>query len=186
MDSLAIRRSALSCEWCLDQYNHQGWYGESFIRALAAAAGLQVAEPKPDCNGVDFHISATREIDGDFPMIMAQVNSWSAPLERPGGWRYDRLTQKRFNALAGGNRRFPRFLFVVMVPPNVTSYSHADEGALRLSYAAYWVSLADRERIQDAACESRVAVTVPQQNLLTAESLKALCEDGSAAGRRAS
>lgn len=186
MDALALRRIALSCEWCLDQYNHQGWYGESFIRVLAAAAGLQVAKPEPDCNGVDFHISATREIDGDFPMIMAQVKSWSAPLERPGGWRYDRLTQKRFNALAGRNRRFPRFLFVVMVPANVASYSHADEKALQLSHAAYWVSLADGERIQDAACKSRVAVTVPQQNLLTAKSLKALCEDGSAAGRRAS
>jgi hypothetical protein len=117
---------------------------------------------------------------------MAQVKSWSAPLERPGGWRYDRLTQKRFNALAGQNRRFPRFLFVVMVPANVASYSHADEKALQLSHSAYWVSLADRERVQDAVCKSRVAVTVPQHNLLTAESLKALCEDGSAAGRRAS
>jgi hypothetical protein len=117
---------------------------------------------------------------------MAQVKSWSAPLERPGGWRYDRLTQKRFNALAGRDRRFPRFLFVVMVPANVTSYSHADEKDLRLSHAAYWVSLADQEKIQGPACKSRVTVTVPQQNLLTAESLKALCEDGSAAGRRAS
>ena len=181
-----MRRIALSCEWCLDQYNHQGWYGESFIRALAAAAGLQVAKPEPDCNGVDFHISATREIDGDFPMIMAQVKSWSAPLERPGGWRYDRLTQKRFNALAGRNRQVSPVL-VRGDGPGQRRFLLPCRRKSSPAKSRRLLGVARRRgSIEDAACKSRVAVTVPQQNLLTAESLKALCEDGSAAGRRAS
>ncbi|MFD4231761.1 hypothetical protein [Streptomyces sp. NPDC058545] len=28
--------------------NHQGWYGETFVAAIAAAAGFQVAVPYPD------------------------------------------------------------------------------------------------------------------------------------------
>ena len=32
--------AVLNCEWCLDKYNHQGWYGECFVQVLAAAAGL--------------------------------------------------------------------------------------------------------------------------------------------------
>jgi hypothetical protein len=170
----------------LDQNNHQGWYGESFIRALAAASGLEVYKAEPDCTGVDFEISATREIDGDFPAIKVQVKSWSTPVERTSGWRYDRLTQKRFNALAGGNRRFPRFLFLVIVPPDRTHYAYVDEDFLRLSHAAYWVSLADHERIQDADCNRRVPVMVPRHNLLTVDSLVALCEGADVPGRRTS
>jgi hypothetical protein len=179
-------RCALSCEWCLDQNNHQGLYGESFIRALAAAAGLQVWEGKPDCTGVDFEISATREIDGDFPAIKVQVKSWSTPVERDGAWRYDRLTQKRFNALAGRNRRFPRFLFLVIVPSDSADYACVEENILRLSHSAYWASLADQERIPGALCRRRVPVTVPKKNRLTVESLVALCEGGDVTGRRAS
>ncbi|MGH3192459.1 MAG: DUF4365 domain-containing protein [Streptosporangiaceae bacterium] len=179
-------RCALGCEWCLDQNNHQGWYGESFIRALAAAAGLQISKVEPDCTGIDFMIRATRQIDGDFPAVMVQVKSWSVPVERSGGWRYDRLTQKRFNALAGRNRRFPTFLFLVIVPSETTLYASADEAALRLSRAAYWLSLADYEQIPDAACDRRVPVVVPRQNLLTVQTLVALCEGRELPGRRAS
>jgi hypothetical protein len=170
----------------LDQNNHQGWYGESFVRVLAAAAGLGVSEVKPDCTGVDFVISATREIDGDFPAMMVQVKSWSKPVERLEGWRYNRLTQKRFNALAGRNRRFPRFLFLVMVPSDRTRHACVGEDVLSLSHAAYWVSLADHEQIQDAACERQVPIMVPRKNLLTVESLVALCEGADASGKRAS
>jgi hypothetical protein len=180
------RRCALACEWCLDQNNHQGWYGESFIRALAAAAGLQVWEGKPDCTGVDFIISATREINGDFPSIQVQVKSWSTPVERADGWRYDRLTQKRFNALAGRDRRFPRFLFLVIVPSDRTRYASVEEDVLRLSHCAYWVSLADRERIPEAVCHQQVPVMISKKNRLTVESLVALCEGTDVAGRRPS
>lgn len=36
--------------------NHQGWYGEAFVRALAGAAGLRVAKPEPDIAGIDFNV----------------------------------------------------------------------------------------------------------------------------------
>jgi len=117
---------------------------------------------------------------------MVQVKSWSVPVERAGGWRYNRLTQKRFNALAGRNRRFPTFLFLVIVPADSARYAWADEDALRLSRAAYWVSLADYEQIPNAVCDRRVQVIVPQTNLLTVETLVALCEGGELPGRRAS
>lgn len=180
-----IGRCALGCEWCLDKNNHQGWYGESFIRALAAAAGLQATGVTPDCTGVDFMISSPHQIDGDFPVIMAQVKSWSVPVERPGGWRYDRLTQKRFNALAGGNRRIPRYLFVVIVPSDNTRYACASDKVLGLSHAAYWISLADHEQVQDAACERQVPIIIPRENLLTVKRLVALCEGTQPSGRRA-
>lgn len=173
------RRIELACEWCLDQHNHQGWFGEAFINVLAAAAGLQIAWPHPDCTGIDCHISSTREVERDFPLMSVQVKSWSVPvLTRDDGfWRYRGLTEKRFNALAGQGRRVPRYLFLVVVPPDIGKYSKANDECLLLRQAAYWVSLADVEQIPEPRCERKVQVMVPTGNLLTVESLTKLCEE---------
>jgi Domain of unknown function (DUF4365) len=176
-------RLALRCEWCLDQNNHQGWYGEHFVQVLAAAAGLQCSPLTPDCNGVDLDISGTREVRGDFPCIKVQVKSWSVPREADGSWRYGGLTEKRYNALAG-RRRVPRFLFLVVVPPDASTYACVNGDFLRLSRAAYWMSLESYERFSEPSCERKVQVLVPQQNLLTVESLTVLCEEADLIGRR--
>lgn len=48
---------------------------------------------------------------------------------------------------------------------------------LRLTHAAYWVSLAGQPKIDDPRCQRKVPILVPKQNLLTAESFRSLCED---------
>jgi hypothetical protein len=136
----------------------------------------------PDCTGVDLDISGTREVRGDFPCIKVQVKSWSVPRQTDGAWRYRGLTEKRFNALAGP-RRVPRFLFLVVVPPDVSTYAYANDDSLRLSRAAYWVSLVSYEPLSEPSCERKVQVLVPQKNLLTVESLTSLCEDADLMGR---
>ena len=171
----------LGCEWCLDQNNHQGWYGESFVQVLAAAAGLQCTPLTPDCTGVDLDITGTAEVRGDFPCVKVQVKSWSVPRVSDGAWRYNGLTEKRFNALAGP-RRVPRFLFLVIVPPDAGNFADADDNLLRLSRAAYWISLSHRDQVKDGRCDRRVPILVPQRNLLTPTRLRALCEDADLAG----
>jgi hypothetical protein len=139
----------------------------------------------PDCTGVDLDISGTREVRGDFPCVKVQVKSWSVPRESDGAWLYDRLTEKRFNALAGP-RRIPRFLFVVVVPRDVGAYTYADDNLLKLNRAAYWVSLQERKPPAMPRCDRRVTVPVPRKNLLTAGTLRQLCEDADLTGRRVS
>ena len=68
------------------------------------------------------------------------MKSWSTPRGSDEAWRYTGLTEKRFNALAG-QRRVPRLLFLVIVPPDTGAFASADEELLRLSRAAYWVWL---------------------------------------------
>jgi Domain of unknown function (DUF4365) len=177
----AVRRHPLGCQWCLDQNNHQGWYGESFVQVLAAAAGLQCSPLTPDCTGVDYDISGTQELRGDFPCMKVQVKSWSAPKGSDDAWHYGGLTEKRFNALAGP-RRLPRFLFVVIVPRDTDTFAEADDDLLRLSRAAYWVSLENSPRIENPSCQRRVRLLIPKQNLLTAKSLRVLCEEADLAG----
>lgn len=146
------------------------------MRVLGAAAGLSVSKLEPDCTGIDFMIRATREVDDDFPAAMVQVKTWSVPRDGGDAWRYDGLTQKRYNALAG-RRRVPHYLFLVIVPSDSSRYALADQEMLRLSHAAYWVSLAGQPKIADPRCQRKVPILVPKQNLLTADSFRSLCED---------
>jgi hypothetical protein len=93
----------------LDRNNHQGWYGECFVQALAAATGFTVAKESPDLTGIDFQIKSTREVGDDFPRMEVQVKSWSAPNGDDRLWHYRGLTEKQFNHLAG-RRIVPAFL----------------------------------------------------------------------------
>lgn len=132
---------------------------------------------------MDFAISGTRQVRNDFPLIRVQVKSWSVPRESDGSWRYRGLTEKQFNALAG-DRRIWCYLILVVVPSDVGSYAYAGDDCLRLSRAAYWVSLRDHNLIKDPSSERKVQVLVPRQNLLTVEKLTSLCEDSGLPGRR--
>ncbi len=67
--SLTGRRPAL------DKYAHQGHYGESFVHALAAAAGLQLSKPYPDVDGVDWMIGRPGGHGFKSPWIEVQVKS---------------------------------------------------------------------------------------------------------------
>jgi hypothetical protein len=167
--------AGLPREAVLDRYNHQGWYGECFVQTLAAAAGFGVAKPYPDLAAIDFHIVGMSEVADDYPLAKVQVKSWSTPDGDDFGWRYDRLNEQQFNALAG-RQAVPAFLFLIVVPPDSRDFAHADAQRLQLSHAAYWVSFADRQRILNPSTKRRVRVTIPRANLLTVESLTALCE----------
>jgi hypothetical protein len=158
----------------LDKNNHQGWYGECFVQALAAAAGFIMAKPLPDLAGADFVIMGSREVQDDYPLVRVQVKSWSRPHGDDDAWHY-RLTEKQFNSLAG-SRTVPAYLFLVVVPSDARDYADADLHRLLLHRAAYWTSLADRPKIVNPNGDRYVPVPVPRENLLTVQALTALCE----------
>jgi len=54
--------------------NHQGWYGETFVAAIAAAAGFQVAVPYPDI-GKDLILGRDHEVPELDVQIALQVKS---------------------------------------------------------------------------------------------------------------
>lgn len=89
-------------------------------------------------------------------------------------WHYRGLTERQFNALAG-RRTVPAFLALVTVPAEARDYAHADPARLRLARAAYWLSLANRQKIPSPSDQRRVTVLVPRANLRTVETLTALC-----------
>lgn len=146
------------------------------MRVLSAAAGLRLAKPEPDLDGIDFCVWPDRvgSLRGARSTpISVQVKSDSVGDGNATHWRY-RLEVPHFNALADPETVFPTYLFLVVVPPDVQDYVEAIPDGLLLRRGAYWHSLANEDPITNAAKGARKTVGVPKANLLTVDSLRTL------------
>ena len=163
----------------LDANNHQGKFGQDYIRVLASAAGLLVWTPDLDYDGIDLGIRwPGRSGTAASPAIDAQVKSWSNPRKAGGTWRFDGLNEVQFNKLAGRDFTIPRYLFLVVVPPDPGAYSDVLTDGLLLRYQGYYTSLRDQDPIAAPNGRRRRTVHVPVANVLTVRSLRALMIPG--------
>ncbi|MCX4806286.1 DUF4365 domain-containing protein [Streptomyces sp. NBC_01214] len=152
----------------MEHNNHQGWYGETFVAAIAAAAGFQVAVPYPDI-GKDLILGRDHEEPELDVQIALQVKTHrveSIP-DAVTGFKIT-LSVSQFKRLRG-KRQVPVYLVVVLVPKDPADYIRTDEDALVLRRCAYWVSL--EHHVPAQAGRESVTVTVPRDNLLTVDAL---------------
>ena len=157
----------------LDRQQHQGYFGETFIRALASAAGLIVSRADLDVTGEDFTIVGKGAVAGKrHPKIDVQIKSWSSPAGVGAEWSYA-MSVEHFNELAGMDYSLPRFLILVIVPKSHHQYAVAQPSQLVLNHSAYWASLQHLSRI-DPTTQTRVTVHIPRANLVTTQSLWSL------------
>ena len=156
---------------------HQGLHGEGFIHALACAGGFTTSRMNLDLDGVDWQIAFPGPRGtARSPKIEVQVKSASSPLIKDDVIYYP-LKVAHFNHLAGEGFQIPRFLSVVLVPPAAEHYAICTDENLRLSTAAYWLSLADQETLPTGTGDPQsVTVRVPRRNLLTVGSLGCLLD----------
>jgi len=154
---------------------HQGLHGEGFVFALASAAGLVLAQSNLDVDGVDWLIAHPGPMGVQrSPKIEVQVKTWSTSDGDEKAWRY-RMSVAHFNMLAGPGFELRRYLVLVTVPKSPDEYAVCNRDAMRLGHAAYWTSLRDEPiRPPSDARGKSVVVAVPKQNILTADTLKAL------------
>ncbi|APE24554.1 MULTISPECIES: DUF4365 domain-containing protein [Streptomyces] len=150
----------------MEHNNHQGWYGETFVAAIAAAAGFQVAVPYPDI-GKDMILGRDHEDPELDVQIALQVKTRRIGDLDPAGGLKITLTIDQFKRLRG-RRQVPCYLVVVLVPQDPAAYVRVSGFELVLWHSAYWVSLEDRPLpIQQG--QKSVTVTVPRENLLTVD-----------------
>jgi len=154
-------------------YNHQGYFGESFVRVLVSAAGLIAGQQDVDHTGVDFSIDFPG-VRGTvrFPKIEAQVKSWSSPKGSDHAWHYT-MDIEHYNNIAGMDFSVRRFLFLIIVPSDVREFAEVDDDSMRLSHCGYWLSLADQPVI-DPETQGSITVRVPKRNKLTVPALLGL------------
>ncbi|WP_405644388.1 DUF4365 domain-containing protein [Streptomyces sp. NBC_00019] len=161
----------------LDAKQHQGKFGEDYVRVLASAAGLIVSQDDLDADGIDLGFRATgRYGRRQSPTIEAQIKTWSKPSGSSGHLNYRGLNEWQFNRLAGPDFTVPRFLFVVSVPADKEEYAAMTTEGVMLRHLGYFVSLRSEEPIKDPDRERIRPVRVPTANVLTASSLRRLTE----------
>lgn len=154
---------------------HQGLHGEGFVYALACAAGLTTSRMNLDIDGVDWQFGrpgargTTRS-----PRIEFQVKSCCNPVVDGQDIRY-RLKVAHYNKLAGDGFLIPRFLALVVVPPDASQYAICTDEFMQLGTAAYWVSLVEHEeRPEEPGGAKTVEVRIPRENLLDVTALTRL------------
>ncbi len=86
------------------------------------------------------------------------------------------LSLKNYEDLRGDNVLCPRFLVVLIVPEDTSSWSEHNENELILRNSCYWISIRDYPETQN---RSNVTVKIPLSQKLTKESLFALMEQAS-------
>lgn len=149
--------------------NHQGWYGETFVTAIAAAAGFQVAVPYPDI-GKDLMLGRDHEVPEMDVQIALQVKSRRIDeFTTTGNGFKISLPIEQFKRLRG-RRQVPCYLVMVVVPQDPSQYIRIDQQALILHHSAYWLSL-EHHTMPVQQGQKNVTVTVPRDNLLTIDAL---------------
>ena len=163
----------------LDARNHQGKFGQDYVRVLASAAGLLVYTPDLDYDGVDLLIRWPGRVGAAAtPAIDVQVKSWSNPRKTGGVWLFNGLNEDQFNKLAGQDYTVPRYLFLVIVPKSAGTYSEILTDGMLLRHQAFYVSLREKAPIQEPSRGRHRAVHVPIGNVLTVGTLLALMHPG--------
>ena len=159
----------------LDARNHQGNFGQDYVRVLASAAGLLVYTPDLDYDGVDLLIRWPGRVGAAAsPAIDVQVKSWSNPRRLGAAYNFNGLNEKQFNKLAGQQFTIPRYLFLVVVPRNVASYSEVLADGMLLRYQAFYTSLRSEDPVEEPNEKRHRVVQVPIGNVLTDGTLRTL------------
>lgn len=156
-----------------DPHQRKGDFGEAVVDVLAIAAGLQVWTPRRDNTGIDRKLKypgpsgSARYPEIEVQIKTTAVDAWDTPV-----WRHE-LTGKHYNMLAGDGHAVPRFLFLVTVPAQVEDWAQVTRGWIAIRHAVYWACFVGEP--QTPAISRRV--TVPGENLLTADTLLALTKN---------
>ncbi|MFD9947546.1 DUF4365 domain-containing protein [Nonomuraea sp. NPDC059023] len=159
----------------LERRNHQGKFAEDYVRALASAAGLLVYKDDLDHDGIDLgfrYPGRTGYIAS--PAIEVQVKSWSAPVCKGPDLHFRGLNEVQYNKLVAGPFLVPRYLFIVVVPPDIDRYARVETEGLTLSRLCYYRGFEGDEPIASASTKRYPAVGVPLGNVLTVRALREL------------
>lgn len=161
----------------LDAKQHQGKFGEDYVRVLASAAGLIIYKDDLDVDGIDLGLRAKGRYGRVFsPAIEAQVKTWSQPTVTGGHLIYRGLNEWQFSQLAGPDYTVPRFLFLICVPKDSSQYATSAMDGIMLRNLGYFVSLRHEQPVANPDRKRSYPVRVPTANVLTAAALRRLAE----------
>lgn len=116
---------------------------DSYLQAVAAAAGCSMAKPSPD-DGIDWeliHSSESHEVDCQINLKVQLKSTWTTAVNPTNGFVSVNLSNKRLEMLARHPVAIHRILVAMIVPQEVASWVEASHDYLALRHCAYWRSV---------------------------------------------
>jgi hypothetical protein len=149
-------------------------FSVAYVRAVAAAAGVNIYKPEVDDDSVDigFCTKIVRE-RVQRPIVEAQLKCSAGVDEDDTTYRFP-LKVKNYNDLRGDDL-VPRVLILVLVPPDLGVWLHQTAEQMILRRSAFWVRLAG---LPETANTTTVTVSVPKTQLFDVPALRRLLETG--------
>lgn len=146
-------------------------FNQSYVLALASAAGYTVMNPPVDDDSIDAIIKS-RAKHGILksPSIDMQLKATSTLDVNAGNFVYD-LKVKNYHDLRNVDVAAPRILVVMHVPLDCDEWVKCTEERIEMQKRAYWVSLKGQP---DTRNQNTVRIEIPRTNILDVSSLHVL------------
>jgi len=146
----------------------------AYVRAVAAAAGVNIYKPEVDDDSVDIGF-CTRIVRERMqrPKLEAQLKCTAGAAGDETAFRFP-LKVKNYNDLRGDDL-VPRVLILVIVPPDVIGWLTQTAEQMVLRKSAFWVQLTGQP---ETANNTTVTVSVPKNQLFDVPALRRLLETG--------
>jgi Domain of unknown function (DUF4365) len=143
-------------------------FGNAFLQAAAAAAGLATCKPGVDEDSVDWIIHQS-EGSGIVrsPRLEVQLKCTAHPEGDTAGFRYA-LGAKNYRDLIRVDLMVPRILVLVVMPERVKDWLHMTDDRCVLRNCAYWASLRGLPRSENI---SSIVVRFPREQRFDADAL---------------
>ncbi|HEY7422650.1 MAG TPA: DUF4365 domain-containing protein [Gemmataceae bacterium] len=140
----------------------------AYVRAVAAAAGVNIYRPEVDADSLDIGF-AVRSIIGRLrpPRLEAQLKCTTENGDGAANLRFE-LKIKNYNELRGAHL-VPRVLIVVVVPKRPQDWLSQDHESLALHHCGYWLSLRDMPEMTN---RKSVIVRIPRTQIFTVAALR--------------
>lgn len=136
---------------------------DSYLKAVAAAAGCQMAKPDPD-DGIDWiltHSSKEHTADCQIDLKVQLKSTFQVEPNPQNGKVAVRVERRRFEMLALSPVINARILVAMIVPRSVDFWIKASHDFLTLRHCAYWINLEGR----DPGDAEEVTVSVQTTNV---------------------
>ncbi|UUN27660.1 DUF4365 domain-containing protein [Streptomyces sp. FIT100] len=144
---------------------------DSYLRAVAAAAGCTMAKPDPD-DGIDWvitHASDLHEADCQIDLKIQLKSTWTSGPNPANGFVSVNLSNDRLKLLARQKVIVHRILVAMIIPEDIAAWVEATHDIFKLRHCAYWRSVTGEE----PSGEKYTSVRVPTARIFDD---KALCE----------
>lgn len=161
----------------MDPQKQKEQFNYAYVCALAAHAGLNRVDSPVDDDSIDVAFKS-RGYVGHLvrsPQIEFQLKCTSQNLVDNGVIKFP-LSRKNYDDLRGTDFSSPRYLVVLLVPPEVNEWVAHNEAHIALFNNCYWLSLRDAAPTDN---DQTITVPVPLTQRLTSETLRAMMDRAS-------